>query len=72
MAQGYSNAAIAQKLVLGEKSVENCINRIYQQLQISREDAVHPRVRAVLLFLEDCRSTSGSPVEDFRLAPALA
>ena len=29
MAQGYNNAAIAQKLVLGTKSVENCINAIY-------------------------------------------
>ena len=29
MAQGYSNAAIAEKLVLGTKSVENYINAIY-------------------------------------------
>jgi DNA-binding NarL/FixJ family response regulator len=29
MAQGYNNATIAEKLVLGTKSVENCINAIY-------------------------------------------
>lgn len=53
MAQGYNNRAIAEKLVLGEKSVENYINAIYQQLQVNREDPVHPRVKAVLLFLEE-------------------
>ena len=59
MAQGYSNAAIAEKLVLGEKSVENYINGIYQQLQINREDAIHPRVKAVLLFLRESRQAGG-------------
>lgn len=53
MAQGYSNAAIAQKLFIGEKSVENYINTIYQQLQITRNEPIHPRVKAVLLFIAD-------------------
>lgn len=53
MAQGYNNSAIAQKLVLGEKSVENYINAIYQELEISREDLVHSRVKAVLLYLKE-------------------
>ena len=60
IAQGYSNAAIAEKLVLGQKSVENYTNGIYQQLQISREDSIHPRVKAVLLFLQESRQALGT------------
>jgi DNA-binding NarL/FixJ family response regulator len=52
IAQGYSNSAIAQKLVLTEKSVENYINAVYQQLQVSRSDRIHPRVKAVLIYLQ--------------------
>lgn len=55
MAQGYGNGAIAGKLQLGEKSVENYINAIYQQLGITREEKMHPRVKAVLLYLEQSR-----------------
>ena len=60
MAQGYNNGAIAEKLVLGQKSVENYINGIYQQLQINREDSIHPRVKAVLLFLQESRQALGT------------
>lgn len=52
MAQGYTNAAIAKRLFLTEKTVENQINVLYQQLQIDRSDsAVQPRVTAVLTYL---------------------
>ncbi|MDE3075094.1 MAG: response regulator transcription factor [Chloroflexota bacterium] len=55
-AQGFSNAAIAARLSLAEKSVENQINQLYQQLQIDRrQGALHPRVRAVLLYLRESR-----------------
>ena len=53
MAQGYNNAAIADKLVLGTKSVENYINAIYQELSISHDVALHPRVQAVLSYMRD-------------------
>ena len=54
IAQGYTNASIAQELVLSEKSVENQINQLYQQLEIDRSImAVHPRVKAVLTFLQE-------------------
>ena len=57
IAQGYSNSAIAQRLVLAEKSVENQINVLYQQLQIDRATAgVQPRVKAVLCYLEEMRA----------------
>src|SRR5579884_4492362 len=62
IAQGYSNAAIAERLVLAEKSVENQINLLYQQLEIDRStQAVQPRVKAVLIYLEETRSAVPSP-----------
>jgi len=48
MAQGYNNAAIAEKLVLGTKSRANYINAIYQELNLSNNGPLHPRVQAVL------------------------
>ena len=53
MAQGYNNAAIAGKLVLGTKSVENYINAIYQELGLSHNGPLHPRVQAVLSYIRD-------------------
>jgi len=53
IAQGYSNSAIAAKLVITEKTVQNYVNRVYRQLDIVADDPVtHPRVRAALLYLE--------------------
>jgi DNA-binding NarL/FixJ family response regulator len=57
MAKGHNNAAIARSLVLEEKSVENHINAIFGQLNLSRDNAAHPRVKAVLLYLQE---TSGA------------
>jgi DNA-binding NarL/FixJ family response regulator len=53
MAKGYNNAAIARTLVLEEKSVENHINAIFGQLSLSRDNVAHPRVKAVLLYLQE-------------------
>jgi len=53
MAKGNNNAAIARALVLEEKSVENHINAIFGQLNLSRDNAAHPRVKAVLLYLQE-------------------
>jgi len=61
MAKGNNNAAIARALVLEEKSVENHINAIFGQLNLSRDNAAHPRVKAVLLYLQE---TFGTPAED--------
>jgi DNA-binding NarL/FixJ family response regulator len=56
MAKGHNNAAIARALVLEEKSVENHINAIFGQLNLSRDNAAHPRVKAVLLYLQETAS----------------
>jgi DNA-binding NarL/FixJ family response regulator len=58
VAQGLTNAAIAEQLVLAEKSVENQLTVIYGELGIDRRDAdpsVHPRVSAVLAYLKHSR-----------------
>jgi len=52
LAQGYSNAAIAHRLTLSEKSVETYINAIYQELQLSHEPEIHARVKATLCYLK--------------------
>ena len=60
MAKGYSNAAIGRALVLEEKSVENHINAIFGQLVSSRDPSIHPRVRAVITYLQETRNQSGA------------
>jgi DNA-binding NarL/FixJ family response regulator len=62
MAQGFTNRAIGERLYLAEKSIENQINAMYQQLDIDRrQPAVHSRVRAVLAYLQASRLlTSGA------------
>ena len=53
VAQGYTNRAIAQELVLSEKSVENHLSRIYLALGIDASDpAVHARVQATRAVME--------------------
>jgi DNA-binding NarL/FixJ family response regulator len=52
IAQGYSNKAIGEHLVLTEKSVENHVTRIYQVVGIDAHDPVnHQRVRMALLYV---------------------
>jgi DNA-binding NarL/FixJ family response regulator len=56
LAQGLTNAVIAERLVLAEKSVENQLTAIYSALDIDRrEESVHPRVSAVLVYLRESR-----------------
>ena len=55
IAQGYDNPTIALELHLTENTVETYINLIYQELEVSREPGVHPRVSATLIYLRDSR-----------------
>jgi DNA-binding NarL/FixJ family response regulator/DNA-binding XRE family transcriptional regulator len=58
-AQGLTNAAIAEQLVLAEKSVENHLTDVYEAFGIDRrEQGVHARVKAVLLYLQESRFIS--------------
>ena len=53
MAEGRNNAAIAEDLVLTERSVEKVINSIFMKLGLTWEPAVHKRVKAVILYLAE-------------------
>jgi DNA-binding NarL/FixJ family response regulator len=52
MAEGRSNAAIAEILVVSERSVEKHVGNIFSKLGLAPSDADHRRVLAVLRYLE--------------------
>jgi DNA-binding NarL/FixJ family response regulator len=52
MAEGRSNAAIAQQLVVSDGAVEKHVSSIFAKLDLAPTDSDHRRVLAVLRFLE--------------------
>jgi DNA-binding NarL/FixJ family response regulator len=52
MAEGRSNAAIAEILVVSDRSVEKHTGNIFSKLGLAPSDADHRRVLAVLRYLE--------------------
>ena len=52
MAEGHSNAAIADRLVITEKSVSNVINALFGKLGLPPAAHHHRRVLAVLNYLD--------------------
>ena len=53
VAEGYSNATIAQRLVLTKRAVEKHVNAIFAKLELGDPDHVSRRVRATLIYLSD-------------------
>jgi DNA-binding NarL/FixJ family response regulator len=53
LAEGKSNAAVADALVLSERAVEKHINSIFAKLGLPEARDAHRRVKAVLLFLAE-------------------
>ncbi len=53
MAEGLSNAGIAQRLVISEGAVEKHVTSIFTKLRLEPIDTDHRRVLAVLRYLED-------------------
>ncbi|MBO0886913.1 MAG: response regulator transcription factor [Acidimicrobiales bacterium] len=53
MAQGRTNAAIAESLVVSQRAIEKHINSIFSKLDLSGDQHHHPRVQAVLLYLAE-------------------
>jgi DNA-binding NarL/FixJ family response regulator len=51
MAEGKSNAAIAESLVLTKRAVEKHINSIFTKLRLAGSEDVSKRVKATLMFL---------------------
>jgi DNA-binding NarL/FixJ family response regulator len=52
MAEGRSNAAIAEILVVSDRSVEKHVGNIFSKLGLAPSEADHRRVLAVLRYLE--------------------
>ena len=52
MAEGRSNAAIAQQLVLSAKTLETHVTHIFSKLSLAESGDDHRRVLAVLAFLQ--------------------
>jgi DNA-binding NarL/FixJ family response regulator len=53
IAEGKSNAAIAESLVLTKRAVEKHINSIFTKLGLAASEDVSKRVKATLMFLAD-------------------
>jgi len=53
MAQGKTNAGVAEALSISESAVEKYANAIFSKLGLSEEPQVHRRVAAVLTFLRE-------------------
>jgi DNA-binding NarL/FixJ family response regulator len=52
MAEGRSNTAIAEELVITQRAVEKHVKHIFQKLRLAPADTDHRRVLAVLRYLE--------------------
>jgi DNA-binding NarL/FixJ family response regulator len=52
MAEGRSNVAIAEKLVITQRAVEKHVKSIFQKLRLPQAETDHRRVLAVLQYLE--------------------
>ncbi|MEA2180348.1 MAG: hypothetical protein QOG77_3645 [Solirubrobacteraceae bacterium] len=53
IAQGKSNAAIAESLVLTKRAVEKHINAIFMKLNLAFAEDISKRVKATLMFLTE-------------------
>ena len=51
MAEGLSNAAIAERMVVTERAVEKHVTSIFGKLHLGADSETHRRVLAVLAFL---------------------
>jgi DNA-binding NarL/FixJ family response regulator len=66
VAEGWTNEAIASRLAIAVKTVENQLVLTYHELGVDRErDPVHPRVKAVLLYLAETKDAAplAAPLE---------
>jgi DNA-binding NarL/FixJ family response regulator len=64
IAQGKSNAAIAESLVLSKRAVEKHINAIFLKLGLAFADDVSKRVKATLMFLSESELAPPATLND--------
>jgi DNA-binding NarL/FixJ family response regulator len=53
LAEGLTNTAIARRMSLADRSVDNHVNAVYSALGIGGDQERNPRVSAVRIFLEE-------------------
>jgi DNA-binding NarL/FixJ family response regulator len=58
LAEGCSNQAVAERIVVSQRAVEKHVTAILSKLGLPAEPAAHRRVLAVLAFLEDTRTVA--------------
>jgi DNA-binding NarL/FixJ family response regulator len=56
VAIGLSNRTVAQRLVVSQRAVEKHINSIFAKLGLTIDDSIDRRVKAALMYLDDCVS----------------
>ena len=61
IAQGKSNSAIADSLVLTKRAVEKHINSIFSKLGLTEAEDASKRVKAALAFLAEAEQASSDP-----------
>jgi DNA-binding NarL/FixJ family response regulator len=68
IAQGKSNAAIAESLVITKRAVEKHVNSIFLKLGLTQSEGVSSRrVKAALMFLADENGDGSPPAESLGL-----
>ena len=60
MADGRTNASVAEDLYLSESTNEKYVSSVFTKLGLSDEDMFHKRVAGVLAYLQDQQSASRS------------
>ena len=70
IAQGKSNAAIADTLVLTKRAVEKHINSIFLKLGLAYAEDVSKRVKAALLFLAEAQRSRTAECRHVRVRQA--
>jgi DNA-binding NarL/FixJ family response regulator len=60
VAEGHSNAIIAERLVLTKRAVEKHVNAIFAKLELGDSEHVSRRVRAALIYLAERHPISAS------------
>lgn len=61
IAEGSSNGAIAESLVLTKRAVEKHINSIFLKLDLANEEDISKRVKAALVFLAESGGATATP-----------
>ena len=56
MAEGHSNSALAEQLVLNLRTIETHVSNIFTKLDLAPESETHRRVQAVLAYLTNVAS----------------